>query len=195
MPRPRKIEKDDALDAAMQTFWRKGYEATSLQDLMQATGLQKGSLYQTFGDKKALFMAAFNRYADRAYNDYKDYFDSAPSAKVGMQGFLTEKFVDFAYQDAACKGCFVVNTAIELAPHDPDARAVIHRQSARMEKMLAGVIKAGQDAGDFRTDISADALAVELNIIMSGLMADSKSSSDRNRTKSIAMTFLRSLTP
>lgn len=195
MARPRKIEKEDALEAAMQAFWRKGFEATSMQDLMEATGLKKGSIYQTFGDKKALFLEALNRYADSVFHDFQKTFRDAATPMDGMRVFLTETLVNFALQETVRKGCFVVNTTIELASHDEDSRAIIQRQNTRIEKMLTHEIEQGQKTGDFRTDIPASELATELNVMLYGLMADSKSTGDPARTKQLASNFLRSIRP
>lgn len=195
MARPRKIEKDDALEAAMQAFWNRGYEATSMQDLMDATGLKKGSLYQTFGDKKQLFMDALERYADRNFHIFTDYFRDAPNPTAAIEGFLTEKFVEFALENATRKGCFVVNSTVELGPHDEEVRSLVHRQNQRMEKLFANTLKQAQGDGFIRKDIPAEDLAVEMNVMLYGLMADSKSSGDAVRTRKLAANFFRSLSP
>lgn len=195
MARPRKIEKEDALEAAMQAFWLNGFEATSMQDLMNTTGLKKGSIYQTFGGKKALFFETLTLYADRVYDEFRATFREAETPKDGMTTFLTEFLVNFALQETIRKGCFVVNTTIELAPHDEDARAIIQRQNSRIEKMLSDEIEKGQKTGEFRKDIPANELAIELNVMLYGLMADSKSTGDSVRTKKLAANFLRSLCP
>lgn len=195
MARPRKIEKDDALEAAMQAFWRKGYEATSMQDLMDATGLKKGSLYQTFGDKKQLFMDALQRYADQVYFQFKDYFRDAPDSKTAVRHFLTKELVDFALQETTPKGCFVTNSSVELAPHDDEVRALVQRQNTRMEALFASAIADAQAAGVVRSDIASTDLAGEMNVMLYGLMADSKSAANPDRTRKIAASFLRSIAP
>lgn len=195
MARPRKIEKDDALEAAMQAFWAKGYEATSMQDLMDATGLKKGSLYQSFGDKKQLFMDALQRYADRNYHKFKDYMRDAASPGAALEGFLTEEFVGFALENTTRQGCFVVNSTVELGPHDDDVRALVHRQNERMEALFTETLQKAQDEGAIRKDIPAEDLAVEMNVMLYGLMADSKSSGDAERTRKLAANFFRSLSP
>src|ERR671910_2905737 len=88
MARPREFDIDEALDAAMGAFWVRGYEATSLADLMQVMGLQKGSIYKAFGDKHALFLSALQRYLDQMYAAQRQALANATSPRATIQAWL-----------------------------------------------------------------------------------------------------------
>src|ERR687891_349404 len=90
MARPREFDIDEALEAAMGAFWVRGYEATSLADLMQAMGLQKGSIYKAFGDKHALFLCALQRYLDQMYEAQRAMLTGATSPRVALQAWLDQ---------------------------------------------------------------------------------------------------------
>ena len=194
MARPREFEIDVALDKAMDAFWSKGYEATSMADLMKAMGLNKGSIYTTFGDKRSLFIDALQRYTDSTFAHFKDIFEKAETPYAGMEAFLTDSMVEYATGGPERKGCFAVNTLVELAPHDDDVKAVLKRQTERIEKLVAEQIAKGQENGEFRNDIEAKELATEVNVMLSGIMADCKSGSCKSRTQRVAKTFLKTIT-
>lgn len=121
--RPREFELDDALDAAMNAFWLHGYESTSMADLVEATGVKKGSLYKAFGDKHALFVSSLERYMQKMEAELAPILMSAPTATVAVR-----RWIEFAQgtgsSDECPRGCMIVNTISELAPHDPIVRGV-----------------------------------------------------------------------
>ena len=124
MARQREFDMEEVLDAATTAFWSHGYEATSLQDLMEATGLQKGSIYKAFGDKHQLFMSALGHYMGQGGEGMMRAFDEAPTPKDAVRSFLT-----MSLRQCACgptvKGCFMMNSVVELAPHDETVRSFI----------------------------------------------------------------------
>lgn len=191
MARPRKFDIDQVLDNAMNAFWSKGYEATSMADLMTAMDLNKGSIYQAFGDKHALFIKALERYTDNTHAYFKKVFATSKTAYEGMKIFLTEALVGYATGQPIRRGCFAVNSLVELGPHDPQAKAILVRQTERIEKLLKQQIQRGQEAGEFRTDIDAEALAIQVNIMLSGIMADCKAGGCRERTVVATETLLK----
>ena len=119
--RPREFDEDTALDSALGAFWHKGYEATTLADLCSCTGLHKGSLYQAFGDKKQLFMRSLERYSETEFQ------------KVAAVAFDSDSPLDNirAVVHTGCihvsngAGCFIVNSLVELAPHDAEVKAAL----------------------------------------------------------------------
>lgn len=194
MARPREFEIDEALDKAMDAFWSKGYEATSMADLTEAMGLKKGSIYTAFGDKHSLFIDALTKYTDTTYAHFKTIFAEAKTPYEGMRMFLTDALVDYASGGKERKGCFATNTLVELGPHDSEVNNILKRQYERIEKLLEAEIKKGQEAGEFRKDISEQDLATEVSVMMSGIMADCKSGNCVSRTQKAAETFLKTIT-
>ncbi len=149
MPRFREFDLDTALDAAMERFWQRGYEATSMADLLEAIGIHKGSLYKAFGDKHSLYLAALERYLEQSRGDLSAAFTSAPSAREALGCWLREVAERCVCQQAAARGCFAVNAVVELAPHDEEVRHVLRQHTVAVEKLVANTIQRGQERGEF----------------------------------------------
>lgn len=194
MARPREFDMEEVLEQAKEAFWANGYEATSMADLMQAMGLNKGSIYQAFGDKHSLFIKTLQSYTNQVYGQFKEVFAGAETPYRGMEALLTEVLVEFAAGQRQRKGCFSTNTLVELAPHDEEVKSVLTHQKRRIEKLLAEEIRQGQQDGDFRSDIDAEDLAVAANVLISGIMADCKTGENKGRTATVIETFLKTLT-
>lgn len=193
MARPKEFDVDEVLDKAMEAFWSKGYGATSMAELMEAMDLKKGSIYQTFGDKHSLFIDVLRRYNDVVYANFKEVFVQAETPYEGMRTLLTEFLVEFATGEIRRKGCFTTNTLVELGPHDDEVKEIVIRQKKRMEKLFAEEISKGQKKGCFRKDIKASELAIAVNVVIVGVMADCKTGGFKERTTKVAETFLKTL--
>jgi len=140
--RPREFDPDEALDAAMEAFWAKGYEATSLMDLVSATGLHKGSLYKAFGDKHSLFIQALKRYLQSMRRAKDEKLAGAKSPLDGIRAVM-HAMVEFFDDSPSPMGCMAINSLIELAPHDSEVKAIMLDHIDRMRSSLyAGVTKA-----------------------------------------------------
>lgn len=173
MARPREFDTDAVLDAAMCAFWRQGYEATSMADLVAATGLQKGSLYKAFTDKHTLFIRALQRYLEQANRFNHQLLSQLDSPKVGVQHWfqtLVESYGTYADH----RGCFSVNCLIELAPHDDEVRQILAAQTVYLRSLLTQAIAHGQTVGDFRTDMEAEDLSMMLLSLLYGIVTSSK---------------------
>jgi TetR/AcrR family transcriptional repressor of nem operon len=132
--RPRKYPPEVILEKAMQVFWAQGYEGTSMADIMAATGMHKGSLYQTFGDKKALFMAALSRYLDQLFMDQQAIIRQhqghpAKALRAALSNMLNMKC---DHNDALHGGCMVVNSMVDSAPFDQDIADLLENKQQRM---------------------------------------------------------------
>ena len=168
--RPRQFDEAEVLDRAVEQFWIHGYEATSLNDLIEATGLQKGSIYKAFGDKHNLFMMALERYLDFAVEVTKETLSQGETPSSALAAWLTG-IVDRQKSGATRCGCFAVNAAVELAPRDDVVRERLRRHDRRMISLLQQTIVAGQEAGEFRTDSDAKELAEYVMTVVNGLSA------------------------
>jgi AcrR family transcriptional regulator len=126
MARPREFDIDQVLDAAMNTFWTKGYEATSMADLMEAMNLKKGSIYKAFEDKHDLFCKALERYLEGMDKQMREMVETATSPRAGIETWL-QKGVEMCQGQGVKRGCLALNTAVELGPHDCQS----HRDTQR----------------------------------------------------------------
>jgi len=167
--RPREFDVDDALDAAMRAFWAKGYEATSLADLMAATGLHKGSLYQTFGDKHSLFIQSLKRYLAAMRSRKNELLRSAPTPLDGMRSVM-HGMIDIADDDCSCPmGCMAINSLVELAPHDQAVKEIMADHAARMRASLEETVGNAQLAGQIGKERPPELIAAMLMTFMAGI--------------------------
>jgi TetR/AcrR family transcriptional regulator, transcriptional repressor for nem operon len=194
MARPREFDMQEALNAAMSAFWERGYEATSTQDLLDAMGLTKGSLYKAFGDKHNLFLMSLQDYLDRLFEKMKESVE-AGSDPVQSLTALMGVVENLCCKQVIPKGCFAVNTVVELSQRDEKASEILKRHLVRVEKLLAKLIISGQQSGDFRSDTSAEHLAEALFVYIFGMLAQSRGIANQARTKrlsSFALAILQS---
>lgn len=173
MPRPREFDEDQVIAQAMDVFWSRGYEATSITDLMEATGLAKGSIYKGFGDKRSFFLRALGRYLDEGTNDMCALLDAAATPEQGLRRWL-HSIVELATHKGERRGCFGVNCAIELAPHDPEIRALIRSHQARAQRRVAATIAQGIAKGTFAESLDPDIGARSLVTLVNGLQVSGK---------------------
>lgn len=166
MSRPQEFDTQAALRQAMLVFWRKGYEATSLADLLQATELSKSSLYATFNSKRDLFLAAFDDYRQARAKCMFSMLEEAP-ARLAI-----EKFFRMVVSDAwTCdgEGCMSINQAVELAPTDAAVATRVHADLLGMEKLFVKTIERGQTEGSVAMSMPALDLARVLVLAFPGL--------------------------
>ena len=145
MGRPKQFDPDEAMQEAMEAFWERGYAATSVNDLLEEMGLNRGSLYGTFGDKKQLFLAALEKYYEQRVEDFHRLLDEPASAKAAIRN-LFEFIAHDCIADTGRRGCLAAKAAMELAPHDKDVASWLKRCHRRYVKMVAAVIQRGQEA-------------------------------------------------
>jgi TetR/AcrR family transcriptional repressor of nem operon len=136
--RKREFDRDEALDIAMQMFWCKGYEATSVQDLLDEMGINRGSFYDTFGDKRSLFLSAIDRYNETFLSKLRAGLESSQSPKDAIVRTVRE-LAARAADDAQRRGCLVTNSVVELAPRDSEAAG---RAAWCLEQMEAAFYEA-----------------------------------------------------
>jgi TetR/AcrR family transcriptional repressor of nem operon len=135
------------LDKAIDLFWKQGYEGTSIEDLVGCMGLGRGSLYDTFGDKHTLYLAALSRYLAT----YEGQF-AALQQQTGPLSETLERFfqahIEELLSDPGCRGCFLVNATIEMAPHDELVNQLIQSALQRIEEAFYRLLIQAQVAGD-----------------------------------------------
>lgn len=173
MGRPAEFDRDAVLDAAMHVFWRKGFEATSVSDLVVATGLNRGSLYNAFTDKAGLFQAVMGHYA--AHAPSRALIEAAKSAppRATIEAFFSA-LVRRAHDDLESKGCLITNTAAELCARDPAMNAWIGEALVRVENAMRTLVKRGRKDGTITSKRPARALARFLVCGAQGMLVLSK---------------------
>jgi TetR/AcrR family transcriptional regulator, transcriptional repressor for nem operon len=150
MGRPKEFDETAALDAAMDCFWRDGYEATSVRDLAARMGITVASLYNAFGDKRSLFREALQRYAERSMRERIARLKSSLAPKQAIRAFLGE--IVERSMDGDRRGCLLVNTALEIAPHDPQLGAEVAAHLGEIEAFFHHAVSAAQAEGTVPTD-------------------------------------------
>ncbi|MHA6624146.1 TetR/AcrR family transcriptional regulator [Pseudonocardia sichuanensis] len=198
MPRPRTFDEDRAVDAAMRTFWAQGYEATTTQDLCEATGLGRSSIYNTFTSKHELFTRALLRYIETTTATQLAVLENERRPPVERLRALFTLVIDGEAanrRDGRSPGCLTVNTTVELAGRDPEATALLERDQQRRTEALRDVIAAGQRDGGITSPRDPVALARYLNAVIGGIRVAAQGGADPDVLQSIADAALDALTP
>ena len=136
MARPKQFDPDQATQEALDTFWERGYGATSVQDLLEEMGLNRGSLYGTFGDKKQLFLAVLDKYYEQCGADFQRVLDEPASPRQALRDLL-DRVARECTGGEGTRGCLAAKAAMELAPHDKDVAGWLRRFHKRNVAMLA----------------------------------------------------------
>ena len=167
MARPREFDEEFVLNAVMQCFWNRGYEATSVKDLVDKTGITAASLYNAFGDKRALFRIALDQYIESSVGERIRRCETlAPREAIG--GFFHD-ILNRSLSDRGHKGCLLVNSALEIAPHDVEFQEVIATVFRRIERFFLKCIKGGQADGTITPCVPAHDLARHLLGVLMGV--------------------------
>lgn len=188
MARPREFDEDTVLEAAMQRFWNNGYEATSMRDLANRTGMTTPSLYNAFGDKKAIYGLVLDRYLRQTLETSAAIFGGGDPPLRALERYFDAN-VDEVLADRLHKGCLVVNTALEVAPHDQDFRDVVTGAFAGIETSVRDCVAAGQRDGSILTaQPAADIARLALGIIV-GLRVLARTNPDRDLLTGVVRPF------
>lgn len=167
MARPREFDETEALDAAIESFWLRGYEGTSMRDLAAAMGITGASLYNAFGDKKALFKASLDRYVARGLEVRIAELRRLPPL-AALRSFFGG-LIKLSLEDSERKGCFLVNSALDPGPLDPEFRRHMEAVLVRIETFFRETIAAGQADGSIAADQPAADLARQFLGLQFGL--------------------------
>mgnify|MGYP001104971623 FL=1 len=190
--RPQEFDSDDVLGRATQVFWRKGFENTSLDDLLAATGLSKSSLYRSFGDKRTLFERCLAHYGDAVQTGFRTAFQAAPSGLAFIEGTLLAALDDERRPNHGC-GCLVLNTANEFAQRDPEVAAVVAREIGRMRELMGEAVRRAQREGDVPAALDAAAAAHYLVCALGGMKTLAQAGVDATGLRDSVAFVLRAL--
>lgn len=167
MARPREFDEGAVLDAAVLCFWKQGYEATSVRDLVAQTGITAASLYNAFGDKRALYQKALDHYVEASVADKIRRCEALPPRQA-IEAFF-EDIVKRSLKDRDRKGCMLVNSALDVAPHDPAFRKVVAEVLIGIEAFFLACVRAGQANGTVTRSLPAETLSQNLLGVLMGI--------------------------
>jgi len=157
----------------MDLFWKHGYSATSIQDLVNHLGINRASIYDTYGGKEQLFLKAFQQYRETNTKNISEFFRSEENVKQGFQQ-LFERTIQIAVHDGDKKGCFVVNTTTELIPGEIKIVDVLATNKSTYEQLFYEYLKNGETKGQYKKGKDLKAIANLLFILYNGLQVVSK---------------------
>jgi TetR/AcrR family transcriptional repressor of nem operon len=180
MARTKEFDTEEALEKAIGLFWDKGYSACSMQDVVEGLGLSRSSIYETFGDKRQLFLSALKKYQQEGAESMRHTLGTTTDIRKSLKELLYAVLPGEV--DCTQKGCFMVSAGIELAPHDPEIAAIVRANSEEIEEILRAAIQKGQDAGQLSRNLDALSMARFFFATLSGLRV-SAASSTADRTK------------
>jgi TetR/AcrR family transcriptional repressor of nem operon len=185
MARTREFDIDDALQKAMEAFWAHGYAGTSIQDLVNAMGIERGSLYNTFGDKQTVFRMAFERYDRRRLDQMSRDLPPLEAIRHWFQ-----HLVDSGCSDRERKGCLLINTALELEQHDPEVQAAVESSLRSVERFFEERIAEGQKHGFIDRKVDPGATAQTLLALVAGIRVLARVRPERQVLQNVADTAL-----
>jgi len=179
MARTKDFDENEVLTKAIQIFWYKGYNGTSMQDLVDGLGISRSSLYDTYTDKHTLFVKALESYQNSGAGKIQEIINNSGSAKD-----IVKRLLEFATNellgDKQQKGCFMVNAEVEVAPHDAEVNSLVCKNDQQMEEAFYQVIKKGQDSGEIKNQQDARALSRFIFNTVKGMRVTAKSITDKS---------------
>jgi TetR/AcrR family transcriptional regulator, transcriptional repressor for nem operon len=192
MARPREFDEAAALEEAIACFWRRGYEATSVRDLATSMGISAPSLYNAYGDKRSLFAQALEHYLDHATRERIKRLEDTLPPKEAVRKFIKE-IIDRSVGDRERRGCFLVNSALEVAPHDAKLRALLAERLAEIERFFHRSIRRAQAEGSVPRRRPAKDLARLLLGVLLGIRVLARVRPERALLESVARPALELL--
>lgn len=177
--RPREFDMDTVLDGVVRVFRERGYHATSVGDLSEATGLTAGSLYKAFGDKRGVFLAAFAHYVEARNAGLRRLLDRQPSGYEKIRAVL-HFYAQSSHGSEGRRGCLVVSSATALATFDDEIAAQVEAAMRRSEDLLRQLLRQGQEDGSVAQDTDVTAMARVLLAVLQGFRLIGKSGRTRN---------------
>ncbi|VUS32731.1 TetR/AcrR family transcriptional regulator [Klebsiella huaxiensis] len=189
--RPKVFDRDAALDKAMTLFWQHGYEATSLADLVEATGAKAPTLYAEFVNKEGLFRAVLDRYISRFAAKHEALlFDEGKTVDQALRDYFTAVATCFTSKETPA-GCFMVNTSAALAASSTDIANTLKSRHAMQEQALTQFLQQRQIRGELPSDGDVSQLAQFLSCVLQGMSISAREGADFTKIMQIAETTMR----
>ncbi|MBI3198003.1 MAG: TetR/AcrR family transcriptional regulator [Rhodospirillales bacterium] len=185
MGRLREFDEAKAIDGAVDCFWARGYEATSVRDLAEHMGIGGASLYNAYGGKRALFVTALARYAERSMRERIARREGNGQPKEAIRDFFTE-IIERSLADRDRKGCLLVNSALDVAPHDAEIGKVVAGYLEEIRAFFQRNIEAGRRAGQMPRNLDAADVSAHLLGVLMGIRVLARTRPDRALLESVA---------
>ena len=185
MPWEKSFDKESTLAKAMEAFWVRGYEATSMQDLVDCMGIGRGSLYATFGDKRSLFIQALQLYDSRHRRDWTSRLSELHSGRSAIMAVFDGVIV--AVVDGGCRnGCLLMNTALELSTHDEEIGEIVNRCLVHMEAFFVEQLERAKANGEVSPELCSDEIAKTLLALLVSLRVFTRARPDPDLLRTVA---------
>ncbi len=191
MGRNYEFNREETLNRAMQVFWQKGYKATSMKDLIDEMGIQPGSIYNTFGDKHSLFLEALNHYGDVVTTNTLKLLEKEGSPLENLKSFFNEIVIRPA--DKKCRGCLVVNSVVELSPHDDETAVIVKNIMKKIESSFYNCLLNAQRKGEIPENKDIKALSRYFASSTHGLLVTGKANASQEELQDVVDVIFESL--
>lgn len=189
MARHRKFNIEEAIDKIMLLFWNKGFNGVSTQEIIEELNISKSSLYGAFSDKRALFICCLQHYQQKIIESLQQQLTKDDSVTVAITNVL-QSICDQALNDTAHKGCFIVNSSIELAPHDQEIAAIVASHRAAVEQLFQTALNKGIQNGEIKPKNESQYISSFLCNTINGIYVDSKYLYDEAKYREAIKTVL-----
>ncbi len=192
MPRDLQFDRDTALDLALDQFWRHGFHDTSMRDLADRLGVSLSSLYHSFGDKRTLFLAILERYDTQHIRVRLDRLARERPPLEAIASFF-KAVAKEGGADPDRMGCFLVNTALELSPHDPEIARLVRAKILAIRRFLKDRLEAARQDGSLPPGRDVEHHASHLLGVLLGLRVLARADPDRKMLEGIVRSALAGL--
>jgi len=184
MARTKAFNQELVLDMALQLFWKKGYFDTSIQDLVDELGINRGSLYDTFGGKKELFYSSFELHLKENIMFLDEFLCSKDNVKDGIHEFF-EIVIRTSVKDKKNKGCFIVNTTMELIPSDMKVEEMVTKYRKDLIEIFRKHLEIGKKKGVISKNLDIAIVSSSLYTILTGMRVTAKTTNDSGELQDI----------
>ena len=186
MPRPLEHKREDVITAAMQVFWDKGYSATSMADLKAATGLNSGSIYSSYDSKESLFLETLTFYCDRSIHNQQKTLQQDSDYIQNIYRFFDKFEENTEPEKDISKGCFFVNTLVEMSPHHPKVKQLLASYTESYQHNFADALTKAKELNQIDENSDVELIAQQLMLTIWGLRVMHKSGILSNTRKIVS---------
>lgn len=193
MARPKAFDLDKAQEQAMQLFWRKGYAATSIEDLVETLHLSRSSIYDTFVDKRSLFLMVLRKYSQQVLDRVAKVLDQSEQPGLAVQAIFDD-LIAKASTSRGLQGCFMANSVAELTPYDQEVTDIAADYNRNMQQLFAQAFARAEAEGQMKLSHAPEALAMYVFNNIQGMRLLIKSRVSADYLEAIASITVKSLT-